>query len=97
MNLIQVMMKLMLAFGGRNSTTREISAVLAVVTSLVSILMDELSVREKRATYGDTTPAPFHMGHWDDLTALAGRVLGPVEEIDLNTGQILSNGSNTLT
>jgi len=84
MNLIQVLLQLMVAFGGRNSTAREISAVLSVVANVAHILMSELQARQEReAKSGSAAPAPFTPGHWDELSQLVDRVLGPTEQIEV--------------
>lgn len=74
MNLIQVLLQLLVLFGGRNSTAKEISGVLSVIVNVANVLMDELHVREKRAANGDDTPSPFTPGNWDIISKAAGEL-----------------------
>jgi len=78
MNLIQVLLKLMVVFGGRNSTSAEISSILAVIVNLANVLMDELHVREKRAGKGQDVPSPFTPGNWDVISNVGSELTAPV-------------------
>lgn len=70
MNLIQVLLQLLVVFGGKSVTKNEISAILSIVVQVANVLMDELHVREKREASGDNTASPFHLGNWDALVNL---------------------------
>lgn len=82
MNLIQVLLQLLVLFGGKSVTKHEISAVLSVVVQVANVLMDELHVREKREQTGDTTASPFHLGNWDVLVQTLEQVT-PVEKVSV--------------
>jgi hypothetical protein len=70
MNLIQVLLQLLVLFGGRNSTRQEISNVLSVIVNVAHVLMEEIHLRDKRAEGGDDTSSPFSPGNWDIISKI---------------------------
>lgn len=77
MDIIHGLLKILVVFAGTNASRSDISVILAVLTRVANILMDEIDVRDRRTEAGRAVDkVPFHPGHLDQLSSV-------VEEVEL--------------